>query len=123
MIVPENVPRLLAASNAYHHCLSKKRECSPFLDDPAEYLPVDALGMVMILHGEEFPEDSAFGALRCVAWDALTFGSPVPFARFVSLEVRPGPLQGRHAPGGVRLDAPEHVPALDGESYRRDERV
>ena len=65
MIVTKNVHRLLAASNAYHHCLSKKRECSPFLDDPAEYLPVDALGMVMILHGEEFPEDSAFGALRC----------------------------------------------------------
>ena len=57
----KHIPSLLAASNAYHHGLSKKRECAQFLDDPAEYLPIDALGMAMILHGEDFPEDSAFG--------------------------------------------------------------
>ena len=57
---------LLAASTAYHRVLAKKRDCTSFLDDPAECLPVDALGMVMITHGEEFPEDSAFGELpRC----------------------------------------------------------
>jgi hypothetical protein len=52
---------LLAASTAYLHALSKKQDCSQFLDDPAESLPMDALGMVMILHGEDFPDNSAFG--------------------------------------------------------------
>ena len=52
--------RLLAASEAYQHVLSKKKKTDAFTD--AEKLPpIDTLGIVMILHGEEFGEDSAFG--------------------------------------------------------------
>lgn len=54
--------RLDIASQSYHHTLCKKAECEA-LDEPGKLLPVDALGVVMILHGEEFGEDSAFGSL------------------------------------------------------------
>ncbi|KAF8908799.1 hypothetical protein CPB85DRAFT_767226 [Mucidula mucida] len=49
--------RLLAASQQYHHVLSKKKA----LDESDKLLPVDTLGVIMIIHGEEFGEDSAFG--------------------------------------------------------------
>jgi hypothetical protein len=52
------------ASRSYHHALSKQKE-SDVLDDSrvhGKLLPIDALGMIMIAHGEEFGEDSAFGA-------------------------------------------------------------
>jgi hypothetical protein len=52
--------RLDLATQIYHHNLCKKTECEA-LDEPGKLLPVDALGVVMILHGEEFGEDSAFG--------------------------------------------------------------
>jgi hypothetical protein len=51
------------ASEAYHHSLVKKKD-SEVLDVPEKLLPIDALGMVMILHGEEFLEDSAFGSFH-----------------------------------------------------------
>jgi hypothetical protein len=51
---------LQVASEAYHHVLIKKKD-SEVLDAAEKLLPIDALGMVMILHGDEFPKDSAFG--------------------------------------------------------------
>ena len=54
--------RLHVASEDYHHILSKKKECEA-LDETEKLLPIDALGIVMIRHGEEFGDDSAFGAL------------------------------------------------------------
>ncbi|KAH6904428.1 hypothetical protein BKA70DRAFT_1109250, partial [Coprinopsis sp. MPI-PUGE-AT-0042] len=52
---------LLGAAEGYHHVLTKKVVCEP-LEDSDKLLPIDALGIVMITHGEEFPHDSDFGA-------------------------------------------------------------
>jgi hypothetical protein len=53
---------LLAASDAYQYALSKKKKNEAF-EDAEKLLPIDTLGIVMIVHGEEFGDDSAFGAL------------------------------------------------------------
>ena len=52
--------RLIVASEEYHHALSKRKQ-SQVLDEGEKMLPVDSLGIVMIVHGEEFGEDSIFG--------------------------------------------------------------
>ncbi|KAA1466813.1 BAR-domain-containing protein [Dentipellis sp. KUC8613] len=54
------IDRLQLAAAQYHHSLSKKKQ-SLALDDPDKFLPRDALGIVLLTHGEEFGEDSAFG--------------------------------------------------------------
>ena len=51
------------ATEDYHHVVSKKK-ASEVLDGEEKLLPVDALGVVMIQHGEEFGDDSAFGEPR-----------------------------------------------------------
>jgi hypothetical protein len=40
--------------------LSKKKKIEA-LEDAEKLLPIDTLGVVMITHGEEFSENSAFG--------------------------------------------------------------
>ncbi|EPQ55660.1 BAR-domain-containing protein [Gloeophyllum trabeum ATCC 11539] len=57
----EGIHRLHIASQSYHHALSKKRECEA-VEEPGKFLPVDALGVVMITHGEELGEDSVLGS-------------------------------------------------------------
>ncbi|KAG5733819.1 Meiotically up-regulated gene 137 protein [Termitomyces sp. T112] len=52
--------KLLAASGAYQHTLAKKKKNDAF-EDSEKMLPIDTLGIVMIVHGEEFGDDSAFG--------------------------------------------------------------
>ncbi|KAK0483375.1 BAR-domain-containing protein [Armillaria novae-zelandiae] len=52
--------KLYLASEDYHHALSKKKE-SESLENPEKLLPIDTLGVVMIVHGEEYGEDSALG--------------------------------------------------------------
>ena len=63
--------RLHLASEDYQHALSKKKECEA-VDGEDKLLAIDALGVVMIQHGEEFGDDSAFGAshARCSRIDA-----------------------------------------------------
>ncbi|KAI0060153.1 BAR-domain-containing protein [Artomyces pyxidatus] len=56
----EGVRRLHIAAGQYHRNISKKK-LSEALDDPDKFLPRDALGIVMITHGEEFGEESLFG--------------------------------------------------------------
>ncbi|KAF7436468.1 hypothetical protein PC9H_003301 [Pleurotus ostreatus] len=53
--------RLFAACESYHRALTKKKD-SDALDDPEKLLPIDALGIVMIVHGEEVPEESIYGS-------------------------------------------------------------
>ena len=55
--------RLMTASEAYHRVLSKTK-ASEALTEEEKMLPVDSLGLVMIGHGEEFKDDSMFGASR-----------------------------------------------------------
>ncbi|KDQ52355.1 hypothetical protein JAAARDRAFT_198274 [Jaapia argillacea MUCL 33604] len=57
----DGIRRVLLASGAYHHQLSKKKE-SEALDEPDKLLPIDALGIVMITHGEALGESSTFGS-------------------------------------------------------------
>ncbi|KAG2005809.1 cell division control protein 25 [Coprinopsis cinerea AmutBmut pab1-1] len=52
--------KLHIAAEAYHHALSKKT-LNEALGDSDKLLPIDALGIVMLVHGEHFPEDSDFG--------------------------------------------------------------
>lgn len=52
--------RLHVASDAYYRALSKKKD-SDALGETEKLLAIDALGIMMISHGEEFGEDSAFG--------------------------------------------------------------
>lgn len=52
--------RLFLASEAYHRNMVKKKD-NDALDDAEKLMPVDTLGIVMIIHGEEFGEDSPFG--------------------------------------------------------------
>ncbi|KAI0776612.1 hypothetical protein BD413DRAFT_225051 [Trametes elegans] len=52
--------RLDVASDDYRHYLQKKK-FSEAIEHADKLLPVDALGVVMIKHGEEFGEDSAYG--------------------------------------------------------------
>ncbi|KAF5375449.1 hypothetical protein D9615_007955 [Tricholomella constricta] len=56
----EGATRLLAASEAYQHALSKKKK-NEAVEDADKLLPVDTLGIAMIVHGEDFGDDSAFG--------------------------------------------------------------
>ena len=54
--------RLLLASEGYYHILSKKKASDSLMQTTEKLLPIDTLGLVMISHGEEFGQDSAFGA-------------------------------------------------------------
>ncbi|KIK92147.1 hypothetical protein PAXRUDRAFT_147950, partial [Paxillus rubicundulus Ve08.2h10] len=56
----QGIIRLQAASEDYHHALSKKKE-SPASGEAEKLIPLDALGIVMVTHGEEYGDDSAFG--------------------------------------------------------------
>ncbi|KZP05432.1 BAR-domain-containing protein [Athelia psychrophila] len=53
--------KLQFASDAYHHSLSKRTDYSSIEEGSEKLLPVDALGIVMLKHGQEFGDDSAFG--------------------------------------------------------------
>ncbi|KAF7795739.1 hypothetical protein EIP86_006906 [Pleurotus ostreatoroseus] len=52
--------KLHIASEDYQHVLAKKKQ-SEAVDGEEKLLAIDGLGCVMIQHGEEFGEDSAFG--------------------------------------------------------------
>ncbi|TCD66638.1 hypothetical protein EIP91_001105 [Steccherinum ochraceum] len=53
--------RLQVTSTDYQASLVKKKESEALLDEKEKLLPVDALGIVMIQHGEEFGDESAYG--------------------------------------------------------------
>uniref|UniRef100_A0A8H7XKR2 BAR-domain-containing protein n=1 Tax=Psilocybe cubensis TaxID=181762 RepID=A0A8H7XKR2_PSICU len=57
----EGIQRLIVASGTYHHSLSKKK-ANASLDEVEKMLPIDILGITMIVHGEEFGDDSTFGS-------------------------------------------------------------
>ncbi|TFY73363.1 hypothetical protein EWM64_g10650 [Hericium alpestre] len=54
------IHRLHLAAEQFHRNLSKKKHTEA-LEDPEKFLPRDVMGVVMLTHGEEFGEDSAFG--------------------------------------------------------------
>lgn len=57
----QSTRRLHLASGVLHGRLYKKKTCEA-IEDNEKLLPIDGLGVVMIRHGEEFGDDSAFGA-------------------------------------------------------------
>ena len=48
-------------SDNYYRFLSKKKALEVHPEEPGKLSARDAFGIVMISHGEEFGEDSAFG--------------------------------------------------------------
>ncbi|KAF8503876.1 hypothetical protein JB92DRAFT_3207391 [Gautieria morchelliformis] len=54
------IERLYDACGEYHGYLQKKKEY-PSVEEGVKMLPVDALGAVMMSHGEEYGDGSAFG--------------------------------------------------------------
>ena len=55
-------------SDNYYRFLSKKKTLDDLPEEPGKLSARDAFGVVMISHGEEFGEDSAFGvSLRRLA--------------------------------------------------------
>lgn len=55
-------------SDNYYRFLSKKKALDDLPEEPGKLSARDAFGVVMISHGEEFGEDSAFGvSLRQLA--------------------------------------------------------
>ena len=52
-------------SDNYYRFLSKKKALDELPEEPGKLSARDAFGIVMISHGEEFGEDSAFGVLFC----------------------------------------------------------
>ena len=59
------VYRLQIVSDNYYRFLSKKKALDDLHEEPGKLSARDAFGIVMISHGEEFGEDSAFGVLVC----------------------------------------------------------
>ncbi|EIW74787.1 BAR-domain-containing protein [Coniophora puteana RWD-64-598 SS2] len=57
----EGLIRLHMAAEDYHHTLSKKKE-SPAVQENEKLMPIDTFGIVMLNHGEEFGDQSAFGS-------------------------------------------------------------
>ena len=55
--------RLQVVSDNYYRFLSKKKSLEVVPEEPDKLSARDAFGIVMIGHGEEFGEDSAFGTL------------------------------------------------------------
>ncbi|CAL1697804.1 unnamed protein product [Somion occarium] len=55
----QGLSKLHVTSEDYKHALSKKRD-SEALPQEGKLLPIDALGIVMMQHGEEFGDESAF---------------------------------------------------------------
>ncbi|THH31708.1 hypothetical protein EUX98_g2452 [Antrodiella citrinella] len=53
--------RLNVSSAGYQHALMKKKDSEALPDEKEKLLPIDALGIVMIQHGEEFGDESAYG--------------------------------------------------------------
>jgi hypothetical protein len=59
------------ASEGYYHILSKKK-ASDSLAVTEKLLPIDTLGLVMINHGEEFGQDSSFGAFLNISHSKIS---------------------------------------------------
>ena len=55
------VYRLQIVSDNYYRFLSKKKALDDLPEEPGKLSARDSFGIVMISHGEEFGEDSAFG--------------------------------------------------------------
>jgi BAR domain len=62
-LLTSSIRRLQLASESYHHVLSKKKNYEALPGEHEKVTARDALGIVMVAHGEEFGEDSAFGSL------------------------------------------------------------
>jgi hypothetical protein len=62
--------RLHTVCSEYHGYLHKKKEY-PHVEQGVKMLAVDAMGAVMMSHGDDFGDDSAFGQLQSIFWSIL----------------------------------------------------
>jgi hypothetical protein len=112
--------RLYFATETYQKYLSKKK-LNEALDEAEKLLPIDALGVVMIVHGEEYPDESVFGAF-CKSIIACCALLDVFLQRQFTRQIWSGSLQSRNPSRGVRSDAKKYHYDLV-TVRRRDQRV
>ena len=105
--------RLITVSEAYQHSLSKKK-ISDALTDGEKLLPVDTFGIVMILHGEEFGEDSTFGASKYTGRKNLA----LTYDRGRAGEAWTCPLQGSNSARGLCAHVQRYLPHFSGTFSR-----
>ena len=58
-----SLPRLQVTSTDFHDVLVKKKDSEALLEEKEKLLPIDSFGIVMMQHGEEFGEESAYGTM------------------------------------------------------------
>lgn len=108
-------PRLHVASEEYHYSLSKKK-VSEAVDTEDKLLSIDALGVVMIQHGEEFGEESAFGTF--VHSFLLSSVELNIDSRHFAGQLGQSPLPGSNAPRGILGSIPRDLPCVYPEGGR-----
>jgi len=97
-------------SDNYYQFLSKKKTLEVVPEEPDKLSARDALGIVMIGHGEEFGEDSAFGAppgfLNPCLYAAVLVTHWID--RNIPCKIRSRDVQTRYAAGNPSLDVQRH---------------
>lgn len=73
----------------------------------------------MIVHGEKYGEDSAFGKLM----SSCVWAKYLLITRYISSQIWTCSLQGCCAPGGICFDLERYLPILAGKIYMRDQRL
>lgn len=100
----------MIVAEAYQHALSKKKTSEAFTGGE-KMLPIDSLGLVMIQHGEEYSQESPFGAshfpqvIRATAYAGACY---LTFRECVD-QIWAGPLQDCDTAGSVCVDLQGYV--------------
>ena len=99
-------------SDNYHRFLSKKKALEVVPEEPEKLSARDAFGIVMIGHGEEFGEDSAFGASPSyqpyLCSTRLCSRAGVRFIRNITCQIWPRDVQACHTAGDTSIDFQRH---------------
>ena len=101
-------------SDNYYRFLSKKKALEAIPEESEKLSARDAFGIVMIAHGEEFGEDSAFGMPTPLSnFFIHGDGAPVLTGNLVDrnlpCQIRSGDVQARCATGDASFDIQRHV--------------
>lgn len=108
-------------SDNYHRFLSKKKEILP--EESAKLSARDAFGIVMISHGEEFGDDSAFGASLRRLVDEVLVLRVQPDCRNVSREIWSRDVQACYVAGDPGFNLQRHFLLVTQNVSRRDQGI
>lgn len=116
--------RLQVVSDNYHRFLSKKKALEVVPEEPEKLSARDAFGIVMIGHGEEFGEDSAFGASPsyqpCLCSAGLCSRAGDRFIRNITCQIWPRDVQACYTAGDPSLNLQRHFLRITQDVPRRD---